>query len=292
MGKCPFLFAIITVIVAACSFGQTTSSTGPRLVQDVPLEPTTPAPQRILSPTPTRIVLTPEQVSPLEVRTVAADFVLVTPTLPPSKTPTQTPTITPTPTQTPTPTVTVTATATALLFPTSVVRRVTAIVPNPLPQICDSTWFFIQPRPASCPLNPPSITQGVFQTFQNGFMLWAQSQDAVYVLYNDGSQPRWQVFKDHFVEGLPESDPAYDTAPAPNTWQPRRGFGMLWRANEPVRLRIGWATQQWEEPYSIQVQTAADGAIFLSEPRGGIFSLLPAGAGWQQYANAGGLFPG
>jgi hypothetical protein len=258
------------------------------LVGEVTLAQSSPAPTRVLSPTPQPIT-TSELVSPLEVVTLQADFVLVTPTLPPSKTPTQTPTFTRTPTVSPTPTITVTATATAPVFPTSYVIAVTAIVAQPLPQVCDSTWFFIQPRPASCPLNPPLASQGVFQQFQNGYMTWVQQQDAIYVLYNDPTQPRWQVYKDYFREGMPESDPAYAAAPTPNTWQPRRGFGLLWRNNAIVRQRIGWAVQQWEQPYSVQTQTAADGTIFLSLPDSSVFALTPGGANWQGYSSYAGF---
>jgi hypothetical protein len=288
MGKGPFLALALAICLVACTPEANNGDAGLRLVQDVTLAPTTPAPTRVLSATPPPVV-TSELISPLEVVTLQADFVLVTPTLPPSKTPTQTPTITQTPTQTPTPTVTVTATATAPVFPTSFIVPVTAVISLPLPQVCDSTWFFIQPRPANCPLNAPLASQGVFQQFQNGYMVWVQQQDAVYVLYNDPVLPRWQAFNDQFNEGMAEDDPAFANAPLPGTWQPRRGFGMLWRANSVVRQRIGWAVEQWERPYSVRTQTASDGAIFVSEPGGGVFSLIPGGTGWERYSSYSGF---
>lgn len=280
-------FLILLLLVSACSAAQQTDQNGPLLIQDVTLGPPTDSPPtRFLSPTPLLRGITPEVLSPLEQVTVEAGFVLVTPTLPPSKTPTETPTTSPTPTLTRTPTVTVTSTATAFLFPTSVIVAVTAPVANPLPQVCDSTWFFIEPRPASCPQNPPLADQGVYQEFERGFMIWVRGPDAIYVLYNDVLQPRWQVYRDQFDEGMVEWDPSYASAPGPNLWQPRRGFGMLWRANAAVRERIGWATQEWEQPYSVSVQTGTDGVIFISDPGSTLFSLIPAGVGWQRYAGA------
>ena len=288
MGKCPlFLSLLLLVILTACDANQSDSSV-PRLVQEVTLPPVTASPTRILSPTP-EPQTTSEIVSPLDVFTLEAEYILVTPTLPPSKTPTRTPTISPTPTQTPTPSVTVTATATSPLFPTAIIQPVTAIVINPLPQVCDSQWFFIEPRPASCPLSPPTASQGVYQQFQNGFMIWVAPQDAIYVLYNDLTQPRWHVLKDYFEEGMVEDDPAYAVSPIPSTWQPRRGFGMLWRANTAVRGRIGWAVEQWEKPFSVIVQTAADGTIFLSDPVGGVFSLVPGNTNWQYFSGIAGF---
>lgn len=256
---------------------------GPVLVGEVTLPPNDTAailPTRYLSPT---MGITPEVISPLQQVTLDADFVLITPTLPPSKTPSETPTQSPTPTLTRTPTVTVTATATAFLFPTSVIIPITQQVAVPLPQVCDSTWFFIQPRPASCPLNPPVADQGVYQQFENGYMVWVRGQDAIYVMYNDNLLPRWQVFRDNFEEGMAEESSEFEQAP-PNRWQPRRGFGMLWRANSAVRARIGWATQELEIPYSVQVQTGDDGSIFISDPYSALFSLLPSGSNWQLFA--------
>lgn len=285
---------VIALALAACSSSTEgiTNNGGPRLLQNVTLAPTTPAPTRVLSPTPPPVVIpvsTSEIVSPLQVVTIEANYLLVTPTLPPSKTPTQTPTITPTFTVTSTPSVTVTATATSPIFPTSVVVPVTAIVNQPLAEVCDSTWFFIDPRPEGCPLSAPLTSQGSFQQFQEGYMIWVASQDAIYVLYDSSNLPRWEVFNDTFTEGMIEYDPAFNAGIPPYTWQPRRGFGTLWRGNSVVRQRIGWAVREWEEPYSVQVQTAPDGTIFLQEPRGGIISLSPNGVEWRRYESYGGF---
>lgn len=275
---------LLVCLLAACG-SVSDEIVGPQIVSEVTLgPPTSPPPARILSPTPLR--LTPEIVSPLEVVTVEADFVLVTPTLPPSKTPTLTPTHTLTPTQTLTPTMTVTASATAFLLPTSIILPLTQPVAQPDNRVCDSTWFFIQPRPPGCPLNPPNVSQGVYQEFENGYMVWVGSQDAIYVLYNDTQQPRWQVFRDYFVEGMAEASSQYASAPRPGIWQPRRGFGLLWRDNAPVRERAGWATQELEQPFSVSVQTGVDGTIFISQPQSGVFGLLPGGANWQDYSGS------
>lgn len=277
---------LLTLMWGLVACGGTQEVSGPRIVREVTLPPSTEAlPTRFL--TATLAPITPEIISPLQQATVNADFVLVTPTLPPSKTPTQTPTHTLTPTQTLTPTTTNTATATAFLLPTSVIIPVTNVASVPDNRVCDSTWFFIQPRPASCPLNTPNASQGVYQTFQNGYMVWVGSQNAIYVLYTDLQLPRWEVYRDSFTEGMPEDSPEFSSSPAPNLWQPRRGFGLLWRNNATVRNRIGWGTIEKEIPYSVQVQTANDGALFIGVPESGVFGLLPAGSTWQLYSAAG-----
>lgn len=276
------------MLLTACSERAGVRS-GPRLLSEVTVGAANeePLPTLVVTATPVRV--TPEIISPLNQVTVDADFVLVTPTLPPSKTPTITPTHTYTPTQTLTPTSTSTATATGFFFPTSVIIPLTQPVAAPVNRVCDSTWFFIQPRPDNCPLNPPTASQGVFQSFQNGYMVWAQSLDAIYVLYNDPVTPRWQVFRDFFQEGMPERTSEYDNAPGPGLWQPRRGFGLLWRNNAAIRQRIGWATIEWEIPYSTQLQTADDGTIFVSQPGPAVFALMPNGITWNQYSSQGNL---
>lgn len=283
------LVAMLLSVFAACVPVSSGEPDGPVLVREVTVVPSEALPTRVLSPTPIRV--TPEIQSPLSQVTVDAQFVIVTPTLPPSKTPTQTPTFTPTLTFTPTPTLTNTATATTFLLPTSEFIAITQPVAAPNNRICDSNWFFIQPRPQSCPMYPPNASAGVYQEFQNGYMIWVGSQDAIYLLYGDQGSPRWEVRRDYFLEGMSESAVEYDNAPLSNLWQPRRGFGWLWRADANIRSRIGWATQQWEEPFSVQVQTANDGAIFVSTPRGTVFALFPSGLNWEKYltGSQGGL---
>lgn len=279
------LVLLVLLFVAACSAQDDEADEGPVLVGEATLASEDGRPTREITPTLPRT--TAEVISPLQNVTVDADYVLVTPTLPPSKTPTQTPSHSPTPTTTPTPTMTGTATATAQLLPTSEISQVTAAVAVPAGRICDTNWFFIQPRPESCPLYPPTASNGVYQEFENGYMVWVGSQDAIYVLYNDQLQPRWQVVRDYFVEGQAESSAAYANAPAPNLWQPRRGFGLVWRENSTIRNRLGWATQEWEEPFSVQVQTSDDGSVWVGTPRSFVFALLPGGVNWNQFSTSG-----
>lgn len=276
------LWLVMLLGLAACAAPSEPIS-GARLVSDVTLGPPSPIPPtRILSPTPPPP--TQEILSPLQAVTVDAAYVLVTPTLPPSKTPTLTPTQSLTPTQTLTPTTTVTATSTTFLLPTSVIIPVTREVAAAANEVCETTWFFIQPRPPACPVNPPNSTQGVYQEFQSGYMIWVGSQDAIYILYRDNRSPYWQVFRDYFVEGMEEVVGEFLTAPSPGLWQPRRGFGLLWRSDQIMRSRLGWAIQEWELPYAVKVQTARDGGIFISQPGDkAVFSLLPGGGSWTLY---------
>ncbi|HEX2906272.1 MAG TPA: hypothetical protein VHO69_05385 [Phototrophicaceae bacterium] len=277
------------LLLAACGPEQDLKrNSGPVLISDVTLVATTPAPTRVLSPTPSPIVIpvsTSEVEAGLKIVTLESDFVLVTPTLPPSKTPSQTPTKTAIPSRTPP------VTATFPPLPT-LFSQSTSYLPPPVgynsppaagvPQNCATSWFFASPVPVSCPLNPPLITGATFQQFQKGFMIWVQQSQAIYVLYDSANLPRWQVVPDTFTEGMPETDPAFGVPP-PYTWQPRRGFGLVWRTYPDVRQRLGWAVIEWETTFTVQMQTGTDGLIYFSEPRGGIFALTPDGSDWKRY---------
>jgi hypothetical protein len=298
MGKRPLLFILlIAFAISACDPGQgTRPNAGPQLLQDVTLAPTTPAPTRILSATPSAIAIpvitstsASELFSPLEVSTLEADFVLVTPTLPPSKTPTVTPTQTSTFTRTPV--IPPTFTPGVVIVTAQPISTIQGLVPIPtavtnnIPSqtdTCPTPWFFNQFTPPGCPMNPPLVTDGSFEQFQKGYMIWIGQQDAIYVLYDSANIPRWQVFNDAFEDGMPSTDPAYDSPP-PYTWQPKRGFGLLWRAHADVRERLGWAVIEWETPYEAKVQTASDGTIYVSDVRGGVFALSPNGNDWKRY---------
>ena len=114
-------------------------------------------------------------------------------------------------------------------------------------------------------------------------MIWVQQQRSIYTFYDSARAPRWEVFQDSYTDDQPETDPSLNAQAPPYTWQPRRGFGLIWRSKPGVRDRIGWAVREWEEPYAIQVQIAMDGAIFLADPHGGIIGLQPGGRDWDRY---------
>ncbi|MBL8162103.1 MAG: hypothetical protein JNJ61_08965 [Anaerolineae bacterium] len=261
-------------VLAACDSLRSSGGSAPVLVEDVPLQATTLAPTRVLSATPSPIVIpvsTSALISPLEVITLEASITLVTPTLPPSRTPTLTPTQTPFFTPTP------------RIVPTPFALLPTAVLANPpvQPGACTVAWFFSSPVPPNCPLNPPLLSAGAFLQFQNGVMLWVAQQDAIYVLYNSPTAPRWQVFNDTYVEGMADTDPAYNNPP-PANYQPRRGFGLLWRSQPSFQERLGWALTEFETAFTIQVQIAADGSIYISDPLGGVYMLVIGGADWRR----------
>jgi hypothetical protein len=299
------VLSFVLILCTACQ-GE---ATGPRLVAQNTLDPlptlievdptTAEVAPTITSPAPG---VTSERMSPMNVITVQADYVLVTPTLPPSKTPTRTPTLTTTPPITLTPTITVTSSMTAPTFPTPIFSPTVAMVSNPINELCMSQWQFIQPPPAGCPFAPATVGQGVYQTFERGHMFWVAPRE-IYVLYTDGTTPYWTRFDDTFLEGTgnfplsPWKDPWFDdptnpeACPGNGRWQPVRGFGKLWRNEDQnpykavVRGRVGCGTMEFEQIYSAYKQTRTDGTVFINDSNGRYYQLTPGG-GWQMYAGA------
>lgn len=303
------LAVFAALLLSACAPDPVRVGGGPVLLGESTLATDTPDPRASPTASPTVPVLAPsptalsadELLSPLEVVTIEADFVIVTPTLPPSKTPTTTPTSTTTPTLSPTPTLTVTATATAPVFPTSVIIPVTAVSVIPIDDICDTAWEFIQPPPSGCPFFPATVGPAVFQEFERGVMIWdgSSTPGVIYALFSDGGTPYHIRFTDTFAEGqgmfpnAPWKDPAIDSQAPPGLYQPVRGFGRLWRNedNDPVkasvRPRIGWGTMEFEAIYSLYSQMRQDGTVFLTlYGNGGFFRSyqLNPGGPWLRYA--------
>jgi hypothetical protein len=281
------LFIILLLMTACGSSPNTLDRGGPRLVSVATLAPTASADANSITITATSlpIVIVPTTTTPLPqmpVVTIDSDVVLVTPTLPPSKTPTITPTQTSTSTPTRTPSITPSITAT-LLVGQAISGQTTQIAINPASVNCPFNWFFSNPRPNVCPLGGATMGSGSILYFERGFMVWVEAQDAIYVFMNDAAFPRWQVFNDAFDGTMPETDPSFDVNVPPMSWQPRRGFGLVWRQQVTVRERIGWAIQESETAYNVPMQSSADGVIYIGLPNSGVVSLSPTGNLWQSY---------
>jgi hypothetical protein len=82
------------------------------------------------------------------------------------------------------------------------------------------------------------------EDFEHGYMFWISTQRVIWVLFNadsSGKTGEWRSYPDTFVDGEPEFDPNLNP-PAANLYQPRRGFGKLWRNTPGLKEQLGWAT--------------------------------------------------
>jgi hypothetical protein len=147
---------------------------------------------------------------------------------------------------------------------------------------CERDWFFSYPAVEGCPQTSTTASRAAFMQFENGFMIWVSGQDTIYVLYISEESPRWESYEDEYENGMPETDPAFTPDPSTLTYQPRRGFGLIWRENDTVRERIGYAFYRYEFAYNIRYQTGEDGTIYLRDRRGGVFALYTNGD-WARF---------
>lgn len=125
---------------------------------------------------------------------------------------------------------------------------------------------------------PTEVEKGIWaaeESFQNGYMFWREDTKVIYVLYNNGT---WQSFNDTWTSGEPETDTTI--VPPPGYYQPKRGFGKVWRENSAVRSGLGWATTE-ERGFYASVQQFNGGLMFWSNVRG-IF-VLYSDARWERY---------
>ncbi len=145
---------------------------------------------------------------------------------------------------------------------------------------CPDTWFF-SPAPDECPSGPPVFTDGAEQHFEHGLMLWNRAEDWIYVLYDDGLQPAYQIFLDEWNEGEPEFDPSI--VPPAGLYQPVRGFGLVWREQPGVRERLGWAVDR-EQGYQTAIQRTSRykyNVVYIKALDGGVWELGPEGSKWR-----------
>jgi hypothetical protein len=320
MGRNPIglLFIVMMVLLCACEPSSpipraSTGDGGARLIQEVTLTPVGGAEvsvPRVLSPTPLTMAQATatapsDESSVLQVVTLDSDIILITPTLPASKTPTPTATFTATTVPTQTPSRTPIPSVSSVLVPTTVFQPFTpidsGIIPLPPPQYppdqypssvgnqtpntnCQTIWFFFTPYPSTCPTTPPMTSSASMQSFERGYMIWVGELGSIYVLSNVGGGQQWRSYKDEFEEWMPASDPEIEAQVPSSAWQPRRGFGLVWRNHPEVREGLGWAVQEHESPYETQIQIAQDGTIYLKAAGGGVFSLSPGGMGWQRHS--------
>ena len=126
-----------------------------------------------------------------------------------------------------------------------------------------------------CPTETEKAVWAAEELFQNGSMFWRQDQKYIYVLYNAGN---WQGYDDTWTSAEPEWDAL--TVPPAGYYQPKRGFGKVWRDQPGVRTVLGWATTE-ERGLTASMQPFEGGLMIWSNTRG-IFVLYNDGT-WEHY---------
>jgi hypothetical protein len=163
---------------------------------------------------------------------------------------------------------------------------------------CDQFWFFSPPPEEGCPDGLPGSMQAVTQPFERGRMFWLSQTGEILVLFSDlptvvdqiegddqeqagaVSPPAWVRLSDPYIEGEPEIDETI--LPLEGLFQPRRGFGKLWRETPGMRDRLGWALGE-EIGFEMTFQSEAFGEseqLYFTDELGAVVRLVPDGQGW------------
>jgi hypothetical protein len=97
-------------------------------------------------------------------------------------------------------------------------------------------------RPAIFPTDVVAKVQIAEQVFEHGRMFWIRHNLQIWVMQASAEDPNggdWFCYNDTFVDGEQEVDPTL--IPPDGMYQPRRGFGKLWRSHPEIREGLGWA---------------------------------------------------
>lgn len=101
------------------------------------------------------------------------------------------------------------------------------------------------PRPAIFPTDTVAEVQIAEQVFERGRMFWIRHSRQIWVMVQNEDIPNggdWYCYNDTFEEGEAEIDPSLVPPTSEQTlYQPRRGFGKLWRNLPDMMDSIGWA---------------------------------------------------
>lgn len=142
-----------------------------------------------------------------------------------------------------------------------------------------SGWFFANP-PATCPATEPVYAPAAAQYFEHGFMIWTEQPDRFYVFYEEGQEFVWTEAPYTFK--TPE--PVGPATPPPGAYEPKSGFGQVWRGEiaglDNIRQRLGWATGpefSFEAAYQCALTTAYYHlwSCYLRGPAGQVLWLHP-----------------
>ncbi len=134
-------------------------------------------------------------------------------------------------------------------------------------------------NPTPCPPIPaePRVTRAAMERFEHGYMAWIQDTGKIYVLYDGPAlfSGQAETFDDTWKDGMPDRDPSL--VPPQGKQQPIRGFGWIWRNNQQVRDRLGWAADG-QTGYTVLIEERGD-KIWLNGSGYDVFTIF--GGQWQ-----------
>lgn len=219
-----------------------------------------PLPQPSPTPEPTTAPTDAPTAAPTDAPTAMSAVVPTdAPTLEPTAAATSAPTAQPSnpppprPTATPKPSATLRPTTAPTSAPTATPTSAPTTTPSPSPTepafacaggfpLVRGFLILLQENPAlqerlGCPIQNEKGSRIVEQQFQNGSMLWFETNNMIYVFLENG-QRAYRTFSSERQQG-PDAPPQ-DEPPA-GLYKPVGGFGTVWGSYTELRGQLGWA---------------------------------------------------
>ncbi len=147
----------------------------------------------------------------------------------------------------------------------------TVFAKNALQALTGGTWNFVcstethgvlkpywDQGELGCPASAGQTLWSAWQTFETGYMLWRQDEDAVFVFTDEEA---WTRFSDNWDSQTYTS--TRGTVPE-GMHEPVRGFGYLWATNDDVHADLGWATDI-EKGACMLTQAFDNGTLFAGD---------------------------
>ncbi len=119
-------------------------------------------------------------------------------------------------------------------------------------------WAVAEGNLGACPSTPYTPSAGAVQRFEHGLMIWLAASQEIFVFCDAArSSATYLRVADAWKEGMPDRDP--ELVPPAGSYQPVRGFGLVWRNEvldgQPLREELGWAIEP-ESAFETAIQCA------------------------------------
>jgi hypothetical protein len=131
--------------------------------------------------------------------------------------------------------------------------------------------YWVYPIPTKVPV----VTQGAFQAFENGYMIWRYDAGSIDVFIGKEGGSDFRFYRNRSYARLPDN-PVKAIAPT-GLYKPMNGFGKLWGSSPELHNLLGWATGP-EQSYTMTI----------SHPEAGVnaeYYTLPDGKRLRTYSH-------
>lgn len=184
--------------------------------------------------------------------------------------------------------------ATAAPSPAATDTFVPPSVATSTPITCVYEWFFANP-PGVCAEADALVSYAAAQPFAQGQMIWIETMDVFFLLFNAGTYPSdsRQVYRTVgplVLKPGASPDNRVGETPPPGQYEPVSGFGLIWRnevdgLDTDMRTAFGWAlAPEFGFNTSFQCeqqQTYSAHTCYMRAPNGRVIVL-----GWSAYAGS------